>query len=203
MPSDQSLVLEESALAGKGILLEVRTRKDEAPRLIPATVQNLAPGVVTVEIDHPGNCLDWEDLPEEALNLHLMPETAGKPVTIPGKVSWAKYPGEAEGPYLCLGLELAGPTPSVQIAPEEHLRNNPADLKQLWDQWDQLNSSQTTLFGECKFYLIGLGLLTEGLSLQLLGHPLVGLASAFLGLLTISGKGLHSLWQRIQGPAKP
>jgi len=199
MLSDQPRMLEESALAGKGIVLEVRSLNGEPPRLFPATIRNLAQGVVTVEIDQPGDRLDWEDLPAQTLHLHLMPETAGEPVSIPGKVSWVENPGEAQRPSLCLGLELAGPPAPVQISPEEQTRNNPKDLELLWHQWDQLNNSRTPLLGECKFYLIGLGLLAEGLSLQLLRRPLLGFVVTFLGLLTIGGKGLHSLWRKIQG----
>ncbi len=196
MPSEHPhLRLDESAFAGHGIFLEMSSMKGQAPRLVPATVQNLAAGVVTLEISRPGNPQDWQDLPERTFTLHLMPGDSAEPLTIPGKVTWARYPDEAGDSSLCLGLELAGLVP--EPAPQERTESASSDIQDLWAHWDQLHRSPVPLFSDDRTYLLALGLLSQGMALQLLGHQLVGLAAASLGLLAISGKALSALAQKI------
>jgi hypothetical protein len=184
---------------GPAIFLEIGGPSEETPRQVPVRVLNFAAGVATLEAERSNNDVDWQNLSHRLLNLSLaLPETE-ETLTIRGRLLWSRYSKQA-GRGLSLGLAVGHPAARVRKALESQIIHTPKDTKELWDRFDRQLAESPARSGlfEHGTYLLGLGLLVEGMSLKLLGLNslnFIALTSMLLGFMAIGGKALGALWQ--------
>ena len=136
MPDGYSFETGNRAPESPALILQIGHPMDGTPLRFPAVVRNLVEGMVTLEVEDPWTLLNWETLKGRTGSLHLLSDT-GIVTELQGSVTWATYTVlDQDHGQFHLGLKLADPAAAKMLL-SEHLPYITADIKSLWDRWDQ------------------------------------------------------------------
>jgi hypothetical protein len=181
------------------LMIEIGLKPGEVPLRIPVTVQNFMADLLTLKVTQTMNWVEWEALPGHDSHLRLPKSKAGESETIPGKVSWIKTSGP-EGASIFLGMEVSQPSAEVQKLLEDQVLYTPKDMKDLWQQWDQVQVKKR------RSAISNVAMLIIGVILLALGAGLLGASGRFpgsygYGVLAVGGfltllSGVRFWWER-------
>lgn len=178
-------------------ILEIDAPGAGAPHHFPVTVQNLAGGVVTLEVKSPWSMADWENLRGRRGHLRLHPGGTEEALEVKGTLTWTKDSGDGRS-RLWVGMELAQTDPITHKLLADQIPHTHKDIKGLWERWDQNLERPAEAQTHQKVYRAGLGLLLGGLACQLAGTPsyqFFGWILWFCGSLAVAGQILWSMRQ--------
>jgi hypothetical protein len=195
MQDEYSFETGNQAPKSPALILQIGHPMDGTPLRFPAVVRNLVEGVVTLEVEDPGTLLNSETLKGRTGSLHLLSDT-GLVTELQGSVTQATYTVlDRDHGQIHLGLKLADPA-AVKMLLSEHLPYITADIKSLWDRWDQAHQApKPAAFSfSTRIGLAALTLLISGVALQSLGpkpYKLLGWLLWLFGTLLVGGQILH------------
>jgi hypothetical protein len=180
-------------------VLEIGLKPGEVPLRLPVTVQNFAAGLLTLKVTQTMNWVEWESLPGHDSHLRLPQSRAGETEAIPGKVTWIKASGPA-GASVFLGMEVSQPAAQVQKLLEDQVLYTPKDVKDMWQQWDQVQVKKRRSAVSIVVMLI-LGVILVVLGAGLLAAPARFPESYGYSVLTVGGVltlagGVRVWWRR-------
>jgi hypothetical protein len=184
-PETGSIIPEPSAL-----VLQIDCPLDGSPLRFPAMVRNLMGGVVTLEVSNPWTSLNWAALKGRGGRLCLRSED-GENTELQGTVTWTGYTG-LDQDQLHLGLKLDDPASGQKLV-SDHIPHVTADIKSLWDRWDQARQTpERTVSTRTGF--AAMSLLLAGVALQLVWpqpYKLFGWLLWLLGTLLVGEQTVH------------
>lgn len=181
------------------LMIEIGLKPGEVPLCIPVRVQNFTGGLLTLKVTQTINWVEWEALPGHDSHLRLPQSRAGETETIDGKVTWVKASGPA-GASVFLGMEVSQPVAQVQKLLEDQVLYTPQDIKDMWQQWDQVQVTQRRstvsiaamlIFGVILLILGGALLAAPARFPQSYGYGVLAVG----GLFTLLG-GVRVWWRR-------
>lgn len=180
------------------VMLEIQGEEAQGTMRLPVRIQGAAYGQVMLRLSH---CLPefmQESLVDLKAVLYLAVPEEREIVEASGKVAWLKVSGR--GRAQTLALELTEPHPEFQRLLSKQIVNSPADIKELWERWDQARHNDD--LGEPVNYHVGLGFMASGILLNLAGPKepsflMFTYALMFLGGLVAGVKNVLPLrWRR-------
>jgi len=136
------------------LVLEMKQPGAQSARKFPVTLKTLSPLGATLRLGYPG--IDCWRLDGQAGSLCLRPKGGAAPITIRGSVTLlTPLSPRGEGNLIFAFMEPLGTTYQVL---EALLPAAAEDLKELWNQWDQAQSSPGRVFAKrCLYLVAGLG----------------------------------------------
>jgi hypothetical protein len=180
------------------VMLEIQGEEAQGTMRLPVSVQGTDIGQVVLRLSHSLPEFMWESLVKLNAKLYLAVPEEPEIMEVPGKVAWLKVSGT--GRPQTLALELSQPHPKFQKLLRQLIAHAPADIKELWQRWDQAKDQDPA--EKVLNYHVGLGLMLGGIVVNLAG-PKTGsyfMASylfMFLGGLVAGVKNLMPLrWKR-------
>ncbi|MFA5110664.1 MAG: hypothetical protein WC443_04585 [Desulfobaccales bacterium] len=180
------------------LVLEIDRREDDAPLLIPVTLQNLSLGVVSLTVANPWVISDWSIYHGQDCLLHMGGPDEVELDHIQGKITWSKFVGDHR-PQFSLGLQLHKPSEATIRRLHDHLTHTTKDLRGLWEKYDQAHEIPANAQLVQHLSRAGMACLICGVALQLTGRPpYVALGWAFwaLGTMGVASKIMWSIRQR-------
>ena len=181
------------------LILEVGLKHGEVPVRIPVTVQNFSAGLLTLKVTQSLNWVDWETLTDHDSHLRLPEGRAAEAEAIPGKVSWVKTSGPANAPVF-LGMEISQPSAQVQQLLENQVLYTPKDIKDMWQQWDQVQvQGRRSALSILVILICGISLILLGGSFLAAAHRLpenYGYGALAAGSVLIIFSGIRFWWRR-------
>ena len=177
------------------MVLQIDRRGDEQSLQFSAVIRNLGAGLATLEVTNPWTVMDWETLKGRKGCLRLLSPETGESTEIRGTVTWARYTvQDQESGHLNLGLELADPDQLAQKLLFEHITHSSADIKGLWNRWDQARQSPQSGPFSIKMGFAATALLLGALAMQFAGpkgFKLFGWVLWFCGTLVVANQALR------------
>ena len=177
------------------MILQIDGRGDEQSLQFSAVIRNLGAGLATLEVTNPWTIMNWETLKGRKGCLRLLSPETGKSTKIQGTVAWARYTvQDQENGHLNLGLKLADPDQLAQKLLFEHITHSSADIKGLWDRWDQARQSPQSGPLSIKMGFAATALLLGALAMQFAGpkgFKLFGWVLWFCGTLVVANQALR------------
>lgn len=174
------------------------------PFHLPANIKSLSAGGVILELQYPPDGLDLRELQGRSGIINLPDTAAGKGRNIRGTVQWTRPQGGDNLKFL-LGLELEETSLEVRQALEERLHIATKDIKELWDHWDRLQEKEAKPPAPSQaIYMVGLGVVVGGVTLQLWGPDNLksfGFILVLYGCAALAVQSIWSLWRQ-RGHAK-
>lgn len=180
------------------VMLEIQGEEAQGSMRLPVSIRGAEHGQVMLLLSHLLPEFMRESLVNLRANLYLAVPEVQEIVEASGKVVWLKISGS--GRTQTLALELIEPHPEFLSLLRKQIVNSPADIKELWERWDQAKDKD--IGGEPVNYHIGLGLMASSIILNLAGphNPsffLVTYLLMFLGGLIAGVKNLVPIrWRR-------
>jgi len=176
------------------MVLQIDRRGDEQSLQFSAVIRNLGAGLATLEVTNPWTVMDWETLKGRKGCLRLLSPETGESAEIRGTVTWARYTvQDQESGHLNLGLELANPDQVAQKLLFEHITHSSADIKGLWNRWDQARHSPQSGPFSIKMGFTATALLLGALAMQFAGpkgFKLFGWVLWLCGTLVVANQAL-------------
>ena len=177
------------------MMLKIDSRGDEQSLQFSAVIRNLGAGLATLEVSNPWTIMNWETLKGRKGCLRLLSPETGESTEIRGTVTWARYTvQDQESGLLNLGLELADPDELAQKLLFEHITHTSADIKGLWNRWDQARQSSHSDPLSIKMGFAATVLLLGALAMQFAGpkgFKLFGWVLWFFGTLVVASQALR------------
>lgn len=177
------------------MILKIDGRGHEQPLQFSAVIRNLGASLATLEVTNPWTIMNWESLKGRKGCLRLLSPETGESTEIRGTVRWARYTvQDQESGHLNLGLELANPDQLAQKLLFEHITHTSADIKGLWNRWDQTRQSSHSGPFSIKMGFGAAALLLGALAMQFAGpkgFKLFGWVLWFCGTLVVANQALR------------
>ncbi|MBW1992340.1 MAG: hypothetical protein JRI59_09550 [Deltaproteobacteria bacterium] len=164
------------------VMLEIRGNEAQGSMRLPVTVHALDNGQVVLRLGHSLPEFMRDFLIRLDAKLYLAVPEEPEILEAAGKVAWLKISGS--GRPQTLALELCRPSRKFLEHLEGLVVHSPADIKELWQRWDE--AVHQDVGGEPLNYHIGLGLMAAGIILNLAG-PRTGLSLQGSYLLMLLG----------------
>jgi hypothetical protein len=183
------------------VMLEIQGEEAQGSMRLPVSIRGAEHGQVMLLLSHLLPEFMRESLVNLKANLYLAVPDVQEIVEASGKVVWLKISGS--GRTQTLALELTEPHPEFLRLLRQQIVNSPADIKELWERWDQakVNNNAT---GEPLNYRLGLGVMASGIILNMVGPAnstfyLATYLLMFLGGLVAGVKNLVPIrWRRFR-----
>lgn len=118
---------------------------------VPVIIRSLSGGLVTLEVLKSLPRMNPETLNGTAASLHLANARSEEKINIRGTLVLLRFPGGDKGKS-SLSLKLANPDQMTRKALENLIPHGTADIKNLWERWDQAKINQDGVFGRKKIY---------------------------------------------------
>ena len=190
-----------------GIFLEIRGQGGEGPLQLPAIVRGFGADLITLEVHDLWGRVGCSSLVGQGGSLHLPAAGSDGTQNLPGTVTWAREAGGHLGQWT-LGLKLARPSRTTLRLLEDRLPHPPADIKGLWERWEQARTGRVSaaVLSPRQHCLAGLGLLVGGLTcltMQVNGGKALkwfGVVWSICGCVVIAATALWYWWRK-RGPA--
>ena len=182
------------------VMLEIQGEEAQGTMRLPVSVQGTDNEQIVLRLSQSLPEFMRESLVKLNANLYLAVPEEPEIMEASGKVAWLKVSGS--GRPQTLALELSQPHPNFLKLLRQFIAHTPADIKELWQRWDQAIDKE---MGDKPLnYHIGLGLMASGIVLNLAGPKTGSFLHAsyllmFLGGLVAGVKNLIPLrWKRVR-----
>ncbi|MDI6812590.1 MAG: hypothetical protein QME75_14640 [Deltaproteobacteria bacterium] len=184
------------------VMLEIQGEAAQGSMRLPVRIRGAEHGQVMLLLGQLMPEFMRESLVNLKANLYLAVPDVQEIVEASGKVAWLKISGS--GRTQTLALELTESHPEFLALLRKQIVNSPADIKELWERWDQVKDNDVRASGEPINYHIGLGFMASGIILNLIGPSnsfffLATYLLMFLGGLIAGVKNLVPIrWRRFK-----
>jgi hypothetical protein len=147
------------------VLLEIRGEEAQGALRLPVSIQHARNGQITLRLSHPLPEFMQDSLVNLPASLYLAFAGDKEIVESPGTVAWMK--GLGGGPFQTLALDLRQLSPKLQHFLSAQVARPPADIKELWERWDEVQDGAK--LRQPLNYHLGLILMVGGAVLNLAG----------------------------------